>query len=392
MELYHFPFIPIIYNLSLYLNQKKCKRMQITAEITGIEYNIKLISNLKTIELKHFNINSSPSSFLLKDNKKVFAVSKWISPKRTRSYPYEKVYNTLSTAKKITIIPIIKDEGAEGDRDFIQWDTISLMSLLDVYVILAYYSEAKKHTSRKDKITKQIFDNDFVSSKIKEIGSYHSSALHWNLKEVNNISKLINIVQSSYSKIGKKLNVKFHNSEGLEVFKNQFSIDVKNFMTESRKKAKDAQAREFKTTQPKEFLRTMTKATITIKNYLGGLYFLTTDEILIKKLIVYLIESKHTKKSLLPSKGDIKDGLLKMILYCNLSKIMISGKKYKAIPVLNLTSTRLKGEINSFENQSTIDNYLLNNKFNHKQKNFIEELFSEAKTNNFKVILQSSEK
>ncbi|GAB6282761.1 MAG: hypothetical protein STSR0008_15100 [Ignavibacterium sp.] len=365
--------------------------MQITAEITGIEYKIKLIPNLNSIEFKDFNINSAPASFFLKDNKKVFAISKWISPKRTRSYPYEKVYNTLLSAKKITVIPIIKDEGFEGDRDFIQWDTISLMSLLDVYVILAYYSDAKNHKTRKDKITKQMFDNDFVLSKIKEIGSYHSSALHWNLKEVNNISSLINLVQSSYSNISKKLNVKFHNSHGLEEFKNQFKEDVNNFMTVSRKKAKDAQAREFKTIQPKEFLRTLTKATITIKNYLGGLYFLTTDEILIKKQTVYLMECKHTEKSLIPSKGDIKDGLLKMILYCNLKKIIIDGKEYKAVPVLNLTSTRLKGQINSLESQSAVDKFLLFNKFNQKQKKFIEELFSEAKTNNFKVILRSSE-
>jgi hypothetical protein len=320
----------------------------------------------------------------------MLAISKWISPKRTRSYPFEKVYNTLLTSKKITVIPIIKDEGFEGDRDFIQWDTISLMSLLDVYVILAYYDNAINHKSKKNKITKQKFDNDFILSKIKEIGSFHSSALHWNLKEVNNVSGLISVVQKSYTRIGNKLNVRFHNSRGIEDFKNQFKVDVNNFMNVSRKKAKDAQARESKTTQPKEFLRTFTKATITIKNYLGGLYFLTTDEILVQNQTVYLMECKHTNKSLIPSKGDIKDGLLKMILYCNLEKIMIDEKEYKAIPVLKLTSARLIGEINSSANQSIIDNFLKDNKFNSKQKKFVVELFSEASANNFKIILQSS--
>ena len=148
--------------------------MQITAEITGIEYMIKLIPDLSTVELKDFDINLAPASCLMKDNKKVFAISKWISPKRTRSYPYERVYNTLSISKKITVIPIVKDEGFEGDRDFLQWDTISLMSLLDVYVIFAYYKDAKKHKTRTDKVTKQQFDNNFICSKIKEIGSYNS--------------------------------------------------------------------------------------------------------------------------------------------------------------------------------------------------------------------------
>lgn len=363
--------------------------MNITAEITGIEYKIELLPDLTSVDFKNFDINLAPASCLIKDNKKVFAISKWISPKRTRSYPYEKVYNTLSISKKITVIPIIKDEGFEGDRDFIQWDTISLMSLLDVYVIFAYYKDAKKHKTRTDKVTKQQFDNDFIRSKIKEIGSYHSSALHWNLKEVGNISNLINLVQKSYSNLAEQLKVKFHNPQGLEDFKNQFREDANNFMDLSRGKAKEAQARESKTTQPKELLKTLSKATITIKNYLGGLYYLTTDEILIKGRIVYLIESKHTRKSLMPSKGDIKDGLLKMILYCNLEKVIIEGKEYEAIPVLNLTSTKLIGEVKSDETQSKLDKFLEENKFIALQKKFVVELFLEAKANNYRVILQN---
>jgi hypothetical protein len=35
---------------------------------------------------------------------------------------------------------------------------------------------------------------------------------------------------------------------------------------------------------------------------------------LIENDIVFLIEGKHSANSILPSKGDIKDGLLKMIL------------------------------------------------------------------------------
>jgi hypothetical protein len=119
---------------------------------------------------------------LLADNNHTFAVSKWVSPKRTRSYPFERVFSTLNISKKITVIPIVKDEGASGDRDFIQWDTVSLMSLLDVFVIFAYYDKADK---KKRKITNQQFDNEYVLSKIREIEQFHSSALHWNLNELN---------------------------------------------------------------------------------------------------------------------------------------------------------------------------------------------------------------
>jgi len=93
------------------------------------------LKKYRFIELK--KALNSESSFILKINNDLMAVSLWVSPKRTRSYPYARIYDTLRfVGKKITIIPVIKDEGLEGDRDFIQWDTISLMSLLGIYIII----------------------------------------------------------------------------------------------------------------------------------------------------------------------------------------------------------------------------------------------------------------
>lgn len=74
--------------------------MEITAKITGIEYKINLSKELEKIDFAEFDINESPASCLIIDKKKLFAISKWVSPKRTRTYPYERVYNTLSIAKK----------------------------------------------------------------------------------------------------------------------------------------------------------------------------------------------------------------------------------------------------------------------------------------------------
>jgi hypothetical protein len=124
--------------------------MNIIGKITGITYQVILSADLKVLDIKTFNINKAPSACLLNDKKDVFAISKWVSPKRTRSYPFERVFNTLHFSKKITVIPIIKDEGAMGDRDFIQWDTVSLMSLLDVFVIFAYYDKADKRGKKNN--------------------------------------------------------------------------------------------------------------------------------------------------------------------------------------------------------------------------------------------------
>lgn len=362
--------------------------MNITGKITGIKYKVFLEEELNKVEISSFDINEAPSSVIVKNKKQIYAVSKWVSPKRTRSYPYERIYNTLHISKKITVIPIVKDEGQDGDRDYLQWDTISLMSLLDVFIIFAYYNKTEK---KNNKITNQKFDNDYILAKINEIQNYHSSALHWNLNELNtNLHFILEKVKTSYKEIEKKTKVKLHSADGLDKFKEKIGKDVEKFMLFSREKAKQAQAREFVTLQPKESLSTATKAKITIINYLGGLYQFTVDEIEINKKQIYLIESKHSKNSKLPSKGDIKDGLIKMILYSNLSEVFIGAKKYDSKSILKLTSPLINGSINTKSSKKDISSFFVNNKFSESQIKLIESLFEESKHNNFIIKLEHS--
>lgn len=66
---------------------------------------------------------------------------------------------------------------------------------------------------------------------------------------------------------------------------------------------------------------------------------------------------------------DIKDGLLKMILFTNLEDVKIDSKKYNSIAVLKLT----------------IKNYFNIRNLNDLQKKNLELLYQEAKQNNFKL-------
>ena len=368
--------------------------MDIKGNITGIKYKVSLAEMLKIVDISGFNINECPAYCLVRDNNNSFAVSKWVSPKRTRSYPYERVYNTLNISKKITVIPIIKDEGFDGDRDFLQWDTISLMSLLDVFVIFAYYEKAEIYprfentcTERsRSKITNQQFDNKYVISKIKEIEQYHSSALHWNLNEIHNsIKNLFNKAKECYAEISKQTGVKMHDFRKIDDLRLKLQMNVTLFMLFSREKAKQAQTREMLTTQPKESLSTLTKARICITNYLGGEYYFTVDEILIDNDTVYLIESKHSANSILPSKGDVKDGLLKMILYSNLCEVEVDGIKMKSKAVLNLTSPKINGKISSESRVFDRGGFIAENDFKPEMQVFISELFREAEGNGFVV-------
>jgi hypothetical protein len=360
--------------------------MEIEGKIIGIKYEVFLKDELQAYELLNFDINTAPSYCIVKNGTTSFTISKWVSPKRTRSYPYERVYNTLSFTKKITVIPIIKDEGKDGDRDFLQWDTVSLMSLLDVYVIFGYYEKATKNPAYENKITNFEFDNKHIKSKIKDIQKYHSSALHWNLNEINNsLHDTIDKVLRSHEYLERELEVKLHSHKGIENFKNRIGKNVSEFMEFSRDKAKKAQLREVATYQPKEKLSTDTKATIVITNFLGGKYYFTTDEVTIANKVTYLIECKHTKHNKLPSKGDIKDGLLKLVLYSNLNTVEINNKIYNCVAVLNLTSDKLLGHISSIDKTNDLKVFCVNNALTEIDIQCIELLFKEAKTNNFVV-------
>ena len=345
----------------------------ITAKINGISYKPFLCRKLDTFNFKQLGeALSKEATFILKiDEKNQIAISWWVSAKRTRSYPYARVYDSLNfSGKKLTIIPIFKDEGKEGDRDFLQWDTVSLMSLLGIYVIIAYYKEAEPSTKYKDKITKQRFDIKYLEVEITKLLSYQSDALHWNIAQIEKIGKIGKKALDCYKRISENTGVKMHSRKSAEKRINQLREGKEAFMMLSRKLAKRAQKRESITIQPKEKLDGI-KGTITITNYLGGTYYFTSDEVEFHKNNVWLIEAKNTKTNSLPSLGDIKDGLLKMILFTNLVDVKADGKSLNPVSILKLTTGK--------------DFYI--NGLNDTQKALLKTLKKEAKTNRFRILI-----
>lgn len=343
----------------------------INAVITGINYKPHLCRTLKTFQMNELAAAlASDASFILeKDSNNKVALSWWVSAKRTRSYPYARVYDTLNfSGRKVTIIPVIKDEGFDGDRDFLQWDTISLMSLLGVYVIISYYADAKKNTDYKNKITEQRFDITDIKKQFENLFSYQSDALHWNLEQAEEVAELGKRAIESYQKISEKLKLKMHSVDTALKKIQKIKEGKDAFMKVSRDLAQKAQSRESNSIQPKEYLNG-SKGKITIKNYLGGLYYFTSDEIELKPNEIKLIEGKHSKNNMLPSLDDIKDGLVKMILFSNLKNVTINSREYTGRAQLKLTSTKAFNE----------------DDLNDSQKRILKLLKDEAKANNFEI-------
>ncbi len=93
----------------------------------------------------------------------------------------------------------------------------------------------------------------------------------------------------------------------------------------------------------------------------------------------------------MPNNGDIKGGLLKMILYTNLKEVKIDGVEYKPVPVIKLTSTKLQGSVLSSDNTDKIRDFISKQTFSKKQKDIVENLFIEAKKNNLLINIEKAE-
>ncbi|HRH40015.1 MAG TPA: VWA domain-containing protein [Pyrinomonadaceae bacterium] len=373
-----FKFAPISYSIPQ-------PPPEITGEITDIHYKTSLGNTLKKISAEGFDVNKSPPAFLFGE----LAVSRWVSPKRTRSYPYERIYNTLTSPRKATIIPIIKDEGKDGERDFLQFDTFSLMNLLDVYLILGYYNEAQRDS--KNELTDQQFDNAFILNKLNELQNFKGTATEWNLKELQGIAQIAEKAKTAYAEIAKRTSVTLHDEKGIDNFVIKISKSLEDFRTLSRQKSQKAQGREFATIQPKEALSSDTKARVTISDKDGGLYYFTCDETKIEGKNLTLMEAKHTIRAKIPSASDIKDGLVKMMIYTNLKNVKVGSENVALKVALKLTSNKLEGSISSNAEAQKVDDFLQVNSFSKNQTGFVKKLFQEAKENNFEIILEHGE-
>ena len=197
--------------------------------------------------------------------------------------------------------------------------------------------------------------------------------------------------KTAYAEISNKTGVTLHGDQGLDSFARKINQSLEDFRAFSRRKSQNAQTREFQTLQPKEALSSDTKGRVTISDQNGGKYFFTCDETKLENKTIYLIEDKHSSRAKMPSPSDIKDGLLKMMLYSNLKNVRVGNESVSSKPVLRLTSSKIEGNISSESDSAEIDKFLVINRFNTNQKGFVQKLFQEARENNFEIKIAQAE-
>lgn len=364
--------------------------------VKGVKYDPYLNQKkLTEYDLDRFDVNTAKSCGLINVGMSGnnLAFSKWVSPKRTRSYPFQRIYDTLGlSTKKVTIIPVIKDEGAAGDNDRINGMTFSWMNLMNVHIILAWYEDASK-VNGKEKITNQILNVESVTEKLIEISQFYSNALHWNTNHFENDFERIylNAVES-YQRISKNENVLMHKAQDhlntLEDSKvnNQFSLETFKKVTLPRSHA--AALRETITDHKLESLGTGEKGVFSIINYQGGEYYLSPDEIYWEHDQLVIQESKNTtekKFPSFPSIGDVKDGLFKLILFTNMERVDVDGRTdVPFITRLKLTGN-LTGSLFLPTSTNRISNYCQANRLSSARRKTITLLNQEAGMNSFEI-------
>jgi hypothetical protein len=375
---------------------RKSMTLNFEGFIKDVQYKAFLADELPSYEYQDFNINKVAASGKIILPNGEFSFSKWVSPKRTRSYPFERLYNTFNSPTRLTVIPVLKDEGLDGDLDRIQYSTISWMNLLNVYIVLAFYDNALKNERplqfSKNKITRQEFNTNSVMDQILKISVYKQSALHWNRTLIeNHFVEIYRSALDSYERISKITDIKVHARNIQEQYLASIMRDFENFKNISLRGSRGASIRETQTSHGFEYLSDGMKATFQIENYLGGTYFLTADEVILDGDVYVIQESKNSTKGFLPGLSDIKDGLFKLILYSNLDSLYLDSKPVDFRSRLKLTGEKVSGLISMPCNDDSLLEFLNQNKgkYSRREEDTLLRLNQET-SNNRKLEIQIS--
>ncbi|MDX1917801.1 MAG: hypothetical protein SFT81_01480 [Candidatus Caenarcaniphilales bacterium] len=261
--------------------------------------------------------------------------------------------------------------------------------MLNIYIILTYYNNAEPNLTAKSqgkhKITNQQYNQNHVCEQIEKVLKYQQSALHWHRDLIeNDFSTVLKKALESYAEIEKNSGITLHSHANLALFEQKIREDTNHFMNASQEMSKSAMKREIRTNHRLEYTENnSSKACIYLKNYLGGIYHLTCDEVFFEEDKLIIQESKNATGGCLPSMSDIKDGLFKLILYSNIDNLTLNDKAYEFVTRLKLTGKNLIGSILLPVEQSELKSFLnLNSQsLSEKQKKTISMLNREAESN-----------
>ena len=169
--------------------------------------------------------------------------------------------------------------------------------------------------------------------------------MHWNRSLFEErFVKTFRQALDAYISIANRTGVQIHSYAGIEKYLQAVVGDFEEFKNISLKGSQRASKREALTAHELEYLVNGRKATFCIENYLGGIYYLTPDEIVLAQGRYIIQESKNSTKSL-PSLSDIQDGLFKLILYANIDSLKLNEQQVSFLARLMLTGKNIRDSV-----------------------------------------------
>ncbi len=325
-------------------------KFQFDGIIKNVRYHACLTSELQSYDFSGFDINKVNPYGLIKLPYEQLGYSRWDTPSQDKFFPFARNYGAYAGPRRnIVVIPVMKDGGADGKLEHIQYATLSWMNLANVYIVLAYYDDAdvneRGNEYTREKFVNQRLNTEIVNSQIAQLSHYHSAAIHWNRSLFGDRFKSIyrKAIQA-YEKMSAKTKVKI------------YPRDVKLECIEKMRRAcrkyegisidglKTADISKDRGLHENKFTET-TKSVFYLIDRVGGIYYLTAKDVWRLRDTFIIQETRFSNKTLLPSIQQIRDGLFRLILFQNIDSLYRNGHQIRFQSRLSLLGNNVQGTL-----------------------------------------------
>ena len=343
--------------------------LHFTGLIRELHYNACVIEPLKKFPLREFDINRAKASGIIETETTEVAYAKWVSPKRTQISSLARTYNSYSASKTVSktlaIVPVLKDDGRDGDLDKLHYSTVSSLNLLNTYLVLGYHNHADKNSTPgsidRDKLTNHRFESESIRSQIQAIIDYPKNAFHWNKQLLETqFGNTLRQALDAYWKISDRTSVKIHPYTGMDQYQTSVIADLEAFKKNSLTKSQD-DADSSPGVALLKYQVSGSRATFTMETDRGGRYPLVPESLFWLTDRYVIQESRNSPKKPFLDLSEIQEALLKLIPYSSLHSLQLNGEAVQFSVRLKLTGFRLVSQVMLPATPETIEAFFTHN-------------------------------
>ena len=365
--------------------------LQFTGLIRELHYTACVIEPLKNFPLREFDINRAKASGIIETETTEVAYAKWVSPKRTQLSSLARTYNSYSASKTVSkilaIVPVLKDDGRDGDLDKLHYSTVSSLNLLNTYLVLGYHNHADKNSTPgavdRDKLTNHRFESESIRSQIQAIIDYPKNAFHWNKQLLETqFGETLRQSLDAYWKISDRTGVKIHPYIGMDHYQTSVIDDLEAFKKNSLTKSQD-DADSLPGVAALKYPVSGSKATFAVETDRGGRYPLMPESLFWLTDRYVIQESRNSAKKPFLDLVEIQEALLKLIPYASLHSLQLNGEAVQFSVRLKLTGFKIVSQVMLPATPETLETFFTANAgiLNESDHRVIQLLNQEAEQN-----------